>query len=58
MRTRLLRIGALVAALVCFAVVPTSAQSGKSGPPVIIEAIVSADDATLFVGGVNYGQRC
>ena len=66
MRTRLMRIGTVVAAFVFFAVVPAHADSDKSeksgknrrgGPPVIIEAIVSADGTTLFVGGVNFGSQ-
>ena len=32
-------------------------KSRKGGPPVIVEAIVSADDTTLFVRGLNFGRN-
>ncbi len=57
MRTRLMRICVVVAALVLLAVTPARAQkSQKNGQPVIIEAIVSAD-GTLSVSGVNFGSQ-
>ena len=63
MRSHFMRISVVVAAFVCFASVTTHADSDKSGksrkggPPVIVEAIVSADDTTLFVRGLNFGRN-
>ena len=51
MRTRLMRISAVVAAFVFFAVAPVRAQGQQ---PVILDAIVSADGTTLFVNGFNF----
>ena len=54
MRTRLMRITAVVAAFVFLAVVPASAQGQQ---PVILAAAASVDGSTLFVSGVNFGSQ-